>query len=495
MLFNSLHYLIYLPIVVGSYFLCPHRWRWLLLLLASYYFYMCWSADYAVKVEYALLLLVSTSVAYTAGRGIAGAEDPRRKKLFLWSSICVLLGILFTFKYYNFANDSLRGVFAALQIPFTIPYSQLLLPIGISFYTFQKISYVVDVYHGQAKVEKHFGVFAVYSCFFPQLVAGPIERPRHLLHQFYERHEFSYDNAVAGLKQILWGVFKKVVVADRVAILVQAVYHDPRGYSGLPLIVATVFYAVQIYCDFSGYTDIALGSARLIGFDLMANFRQPYFSKSIPEFWRRWHISLSTWFKDYLYIPLGGNRVAKWRWYYNLFITFFISGLWHGASWTFAAWGALHGGYMVLDSFFGRGRDWFRGRLKNIFAQTAFDWLNVALTFALVTVAWIPFRAANFSDAGYIFTHLFAGASHWLDLGAVSIQFRGMGLNSTEFMFAVIFIGVVVAYDLIDSRAGVWESLRTQPLPVRWAVYYALLILVLFFAPYNQAQNFIYFQF
>jgi D-alanyl-lipoteichoic acid acyltransferase DltB (MBOAT superfamily) len=495
MLFNSLHYLIFLPIVMGLYYLFPHRWRWLLLLVASYYFYMCWSADYAVKVEYALLLLVSTSVAYAAGLGIARTDDPRRKRIFLWSSISVLLGILFTFKYYNFVNDSLRSALAALEIPFAIPYSSLLLPIGISFYTFQKISCVVDVYHGQAKAEKHFGIFAVYSRFFPQLVAGPIERPRHLLHQFYERHEFSYENAIAGLKQILWGVFKKVVVADRVAILVQVVYADPRSHAGLPLLVATIFYAFQIYCDFSGYTDIALGSARLIGFDLMANFRQPYFSKSIPEFWRRWHISLSTWFKDYLYIPLGGNRVVKWRWYYNLFITFFISGLWHGANWKWGVWGALHGGYMVLDSFFGSGRDWLRGNLKTLFAQTAFDGFNIALTFALVTVAWIPFRAANQADAWYIFTHLFAGASHWLNLGTMAIQFRGLGLNSTEFLLAVIFIAVVVVYDVIDSRAGVWESLRARPMPVRWAVYYALLILVLFFGPYNQAQNFIYFQF
>ena len=495
MLFNSLHYLIFLPLVVGGYYLCPHRWRWLLLLVASYYFYMCWSADYAVKVEYALLLLVSTSVAYTAGRGIAATEDRGRKKKFLWASITVLLGILFTFKYYNFFNASVRGVLASLQIPFAIPHSDLLLPIGISFYTFQKISYVVDVYNGSARAEKHFGIFAVYSCFFPQLVAGPIERPKHLLHQFYERHDFTYENATAGLRQILWGVFKKVVVADRVAILVKAVYADPHSYTGLPLIVATLFFAVQIYCDFSGYTDIALGSARLIGFDLMANFRQPYFSKSIPEFWRRWHISLSTWFKDYLYIPLGGNRVVKWRWYYNLFITFFISGLWHGASWTFAAWGALHGGYMLLDSFFGRGRDWFRSKLKSVFAQTAFDGFNLALTFALVTVAWIPFRAANFSDAWFIFTHLFAGASHWLDFGTVSLQFRGMGLNATELMLSVVFTGLVVVYDIIDSRGGVWASLKTKPTPVRWAVYYALLILVLFFGPYNQAQNFIYFQF
>ncbi len=305
MLFNSLHYLIFLPIVVAGYFLCPHRWRWLLLLVASYYFYMCW------KAEYAVLLLISTGVAYTAGLGIAATENPQRKRLILWIGLAVLLGILFTFKYYNFVNASLRSALALMQIPFTIPYADLLLPIGISFYTFQKISYIVDVYHGEAKVERHFGIFAVYSCFFPQLVAGPIERPRHLLHQFYERHDFSYENAISGLWQILWGVFKKVVVADRVAILVKAVYVDPHSYTGLPLLVATIFFAFQIYCDFSGYTDIALGSARLMGFDLVANFRQPYFSKSIPEFWRRWHISLSTWFKDYVYIPLGGNRVVE----------------------------------------------------------------------------------------------------------------------------------------------------------------------------------------
>ena len=356
MLFNSLHYLIFLPIVVGLYYLIPHRWRWLLLLVASYYFYMCWSADYAVKVEYALLLLVSTSVAYSAGLGIARTDDPRRKRIFLWSSISVLLGILFTFKYYNFVNDSLRRALAALEIPFAIPYSSLLLPIGISFYTFQKISYVVDVYHGQAKPEKHFGIFAVYSCFFPQLVAGPIERPRHLLHQFYERHDFSYENATAGLRQILWGVFKKVVVADRVAILVQAVYADPRSHAGLPLLVATIFYAFQIYCDFSGYTDIARGVARIMGFTLMDNFKHPYFATCITDFWRRWHISLSSWLRDYLYIPLGGSRFGSAKTYRNLFLTMLLGGLWHGAAWTFVLWGAYQGTLLVLERLLGGRR-------------------------------------------------------------------------------------------------------------------------------------------
>ncbi len=489
MLFNSLHYLIFLPIVVGLYYLFPHKWRWLLLLLASYYFYMCW------KAAYAILLLISTGVAYGTGLGISRTEDPRTKKRLLWVCITVLLGILFSFKYFNFADATLRRLFAELTIPVNIPYSNLLLPIGISFYTFQKISYVVDVYHGKAEAERHFGIFAVYSCFFPQLVAGPIERAQHLLHQFYERHEFTYEKAVSGLRLILWGLFKKIVVADRVAILVKAVYADPRSYPGLPLVVATVFFGIQIYCDFSGYTDIAIGSARLLGFDLMANFRQPYFSKSIPEFWHRWHISLSTWFRDYLYIPLGGNRVTKWRWYYNIFITFFISGLWHGANWTFAAWGALHGCYMVLDSVFGTVRDWLRSKFKSRIAQTGFDWMNISLTFSLVTIAWIAFRASNFGDMWYIFTHLFSGAGHWLNLGAVAIQFRGMGLKLPYLIYAGVFAGLVFLYDIIDSRRDVWELLKSCPRPLRWAVQYAVLITVLFYGHDNQAQNFIYFQF
>ena len=489
MLFNSLHYLIFLPIVVTLYYLLPHRWRWLLLLVASYYFYMSWKAVYAV------LLVISTAVAYFTALGIDRTADPRRKKRLLWACLTVLLGILFTFKYFNFANASLQHVFTSLKIPLTMPVLDLLLPIGISFYTFQKISYVVDVYHGRVPAEKHFGIFAVYSCFFPQLVAGPIERARHLLHQFYEQHEFSCERATSGLMLILWGFFKKVTVADRLSLLVKAVYGDPHSYSGLPLLVATVFFSFQIYCDFSGYTDIAIGSARLLGFDLMANFRQPYFSRSIPEFWHRWHISLSTWFRDYLYIPLGGSRVVKWRWYYNLFITFLLSGLWHGANWTFAAWGAVHGSFMVLDSLFGPARDWLRARLAAKSAQTIFDGVNVGLTFGLVAVAWIAFRAANFGDAWYIFTHLFSGARHWLDYGTASIQFRGMGIMLPELIYSLVFTGMVVAYDLLDSRENVWERLKRSPRPVRWLADYGLLILVLFFAPYNQAQNFIYFQF
>ncbi|HEV2320211.1 MAG TPA: MBOAT family O-acyltransferase [Verrucomicrobiae bacterium] len=485
MLFNSIHYLIFLPIVVSLYFLTPHRWRWLLLLVASYYFYMCW------KPQYAILLLISTGVAYSAGMALARTEKGRARKALVWSSISVLLGILFAFKYFNFATASLRAIFPELKLPAL----DVLLPIGISFYTFQKIAYIVDVYRGKATCEKHFGVFALYSCFFPQLVAGPIERPAHLLPQFWQKHEFDHERITSGLRLILWGFFKKVVVADRLAVMVKTVYADPHSYLGLPLIAATLFFAFQIYCDFSGYTDIAIGSARLLGFDLMQNFRQPYFAKSVQEFWRRWHISLSTWFKDYVYIPLGGNRVPKMHWYYNMFITFVLSGLWHGANWTFAAWGVLHGCYMVIDSIIGPGRDRFRASLKSNVGQMVFDGINMAVTFGLVTVAWIPFRAANFSDAWYVFTNLFAGASHWVNLRNDALQFRGLGLHPVDLVYSILFIGVVVFYDFLDANFGVWELLRPRSLTVRWAVYYSVLVLILFFTPYNKAQNFIYFQF
>jgi alginate O-acetyltransferase complex protein AlgI len=489
MLFNSIHYLIFLPIVVGLYYAIPHRWRWLLLLIASYYFYMCW------KAEYAVLMVISTSVAYLAGRGISRTSEPRVKKTLLLTSITILLGILFAFKYFNFVNASLRSFLLYLSVPLGIPYFNVLLPVGISFYTFQKISYLVDVFRGTAKAERHFGIFAVYSCFFPQLVAGPIERAQHLLHQFYERHEFTYERATSGLWLILWGFFKKVAVADRLSLLVQAVYSDPKSYPGPPLVVATVFFAFQIYCDFSGYSDIAVGSARLLGFDLMLNFRQPYFSKSIPEFWRRWHISLSTWFKDYVYIPLGGNRVVKWRWYYNVFITFLLSGLWHGANWTFAAWGALHGSYMLIDLIFGRWRDRLREWFKTTTARAAFDSANVGLTFCLVGIAWIPFRANTFADAWYIFTHLASNMTNWLDPGAMALQFRGMGLDLAEVTYAISFVGLVLVYDAIDSSSSFWPSLELRPRYIRWTTCYAVLILTLFFNSYNRAQNFIYFQF
>ncbi|MCE7945771.1 MAG: MBOAT family protein, partial [Chlorobi bacterium CHB1] len=306
MLFHSLEFIIFFPVVVAIYFLAPLRFRQFFLLLASYYFYMCW------KAEYAVLILLSTGIDYVAAL--------------------------------HMHKTSGRG-----NIFYEFPLFDILLPVGISFYTFQTLSYTIDVYRSEKTPERNFIKFALYVTFFPQLVAGPIERSTRLLPQFDHEHKFDANRVVSGLRLMLWGFFKKLVIADRLALYVNEVYNNPADYTGLPVIIATYFFAFQIYCDFSAYSDIAIGAARVLGFDLMKNFRQPYLAQSIGEFWKRWHISLSTWFRDYLYIPLGGNRVSRLRWYVNLMAVFLISGLWHGANWTFVVWGALHGSYFVLS--------------------------------------------------------------------------------------------------------------------------------------------------
>jgi D-alanyl-lipoteichoic acid acyltransferase DltB (MBOAT superfamily) len=338
--------------------------------------------------------------------------------------------------------------------------------------------------------------YALFICFFPQLVAGPIVRARNFFPDLWHWRAPSSADVSRGVFLVALGLTKKMAFADQFAKVASGYFSNVAANPGMVTAWSgVVAFGLQIYFDFSGYTDMAIGMALLLGFHFPVNFRRPYLASSITDFWRRWHISLSTWFKDYVYIPLGGNRVVKWRWYYNLFITFFISGLWHGANWTFAAWGALHGFYMVLDSLVAPGREQLRARLKLPALRTVFDGANLALTFALATIAWIPFRAANFSDAWYVCTHLFAGAGTWVHPGAVAVQFRGMGLKLPELIDSLAFIGIVVVYDWIDSRRLVWDWLKAQPQPLRWAVCYSVLLLVLFFGPYNQAQNFIYFQF
>ncbi len=335
MFFNSLHYVIFLPIVVAFYFLIPPRRRWIFLLAASYYFYMCW------KMEYIVLILASTIVDYYAGLHMGRIKDKSKRRKFLVLSLISNLGLLFAFKYFNFFNESTRAAFAHFDITYNIPYFDVLLPVGISFYTFQTLSYTIDVYRGKKEPETHLGIFALYVAFFPQLVAGPIERSTHLLPQFHKVQTFSYDRTVDGLKLIIWGMFKKVVIADRVAVVADTVFNSPGNHNGAQFMIGTFFFAYQIYCDFSGYSDIAIGSARILGIDLIKNFNRPYYSKTIAEFWKRWHISLSTWFRDYLYISLGGNRAGISRWYFNLLATFLISGLWHGANWTFIIWATM----------------------------------------------------------------------------------------------------------------------------------------------------------
>jgi alginate O-acetyltransferase complex protein AlgI len=347
MLFNSIHFLIFFPVVTLVYFLLRgQNLRLLFMLAASYYFYMSW------KWEYGILLFLTTFVDYVLGWLMASAQSKAVKRLLLVLSLCSNLSVLFLFKYYNFFRDAFNIVLEAAHIPGLPPFkfilpSGIFLPVGISFYTFQSLSYTIDVYRGQTPAERNFIVFALYVSFFPQLVAGPIERSTHLLPQFRKPYNFDYRRTIEGLRLMLWGFFMKLCIADGVAGYVQSVYGHVHDYTGYPLLLATYLFAFQILCDFSAYSAIAIGSAKILGFDLMENFRRPYFAQSIEDFWRRWHISLSTWFKDYLYIPLGGSRVSTSRWCFNIMLVFLLSGLWHGAAWTFIAWGALHGVYMI----------------------------------------------------------------------------------------------------------------------------------------------------
>jgi D-alanyl-lipoteichoic acid acyltransferase DltB (MBOAT superfamily) len=489
MQFNSLEYLIFLPVVVALYFALPHRFRWMLLLGASYFFYMCW------KAEYALLILLSTLVDYWAALRMGTTEQRRKRRTYLVISLIVNLGLLFSFKYFNFVSDSLQGLVGSFELSRDLPMLNVLLPVGISFYTFQTLSYTIDVYRGVREPEHHFGIFAVYVSFFPQLVAGPIERSTRLLPQFLEKHRFEYDRVIDGLRLMLWGFFKKIVIADRLAVYVNEVYGHPGDFSTGPLLLATYFFAFQIYCDFSGYTDIAIGSARIMGYDLMENFRRPYFAKSIAEFWRRWHISLSTWFRDYLYFSLGGNRVWRWRWYYNLIVVFTLSGLWHGADWTFLVWGALHGAYMIVSDLTRTLRQKIVTALRLSRRTTLRKWLQVGITFHLVVLAWVFFRANSLGDAVVVLRNIAA-----FDLADLATELtRGFYVNDLsrgwfDLGVALAGIGLLLGVQLAQRGRGVASSLAMRPVWQRWALYYAAVLAIILFGVYEHAE-FIYFQF
>ena len=400
MLFNSYQFLIFFPLVTGAYFLLGPAGRRVLLLIASCVFYM------AFIPAYVLILFAIILADYFAAFWIARAA-PRGRRLALAVSLAANVGLLAVFKYYPFIREQSALAMRALgwsELP--LPGSEWLLPIGLSFHTFQAMSYTIEVYRGRVAPERNLLTYALYVMFYPQLVAGPIERPQHLLPQLSCTQPFDYGRVVAGLRLMAWGLFKKVVIADRIAIYVTAVYGAPEAYQGLPLLLATYLFAMQIYCDFSGYSDIAIGAARVMGIDLMQNFNRPYAARSIPEFWRRWHISLSTWFRDYVYIPLGGNRLPAGRHVALLLLVFAISGFWHGAAWGFVAWGVLHGLYMVASM----ATRTLRGRVAAAIglpdAHPLRRALQTVVTFHLVAFAWIFFRADSFEDAFYIATHL-----------------------------------------------------------------------------------------
>ena len=476
MLFNSFHFFIFFVIVTTFYFILPQNKRWLLLLASSCYFYI------AFVPIYILILGFTIIVDYFAGILIEKSQG-RRRRLFLIFSLVANIGVLAVFKYYNFINDNFSFLLHGFGLTNPLPYLAILLPIGLSFHTFQAMSYTIEVYRGNQKAERHFGIYSLYVMFYPQLVAGPIERPQNLLHQFREKHQPELENFSEGLKLMIWGLFKKLVIADRLAIYVNSVYNNVAEHTGTTLLLATIFFSVQIYCDFSGYSDIAIGAARVMGFRLMINFNRPYFSKNIAEFWRRWHISLSTWFKDYLYISIGGNKVTIHRWYFNLLVVFLVSGLWHGANWTFIIWGCINGLYLV----FARVTQGLRNKLNQLTRVKEIPKINafiqVLATYILVCFAWIFFRANNIHDAFTIIKKIFL--------------LKGKIYSESSSMMTYSVAGILFLL-LVEFKKEYFNSLFTLSNNNHWLVpkfYYCFLILIILLIGVFDGGQFIYFQF
>lgn len=490
MLFNSFSFGFFFLIVTAVYFSIPARWQWLWLLIASCYFYM------SLIPVYIIVLFFLIGVDYIAGRQIEKSSGKSRKK-WLYISIFGNVGILFLFKYFNFFNDNIAALAQSLHWNYTLRSLQVALPIGLSFHVFQSLSYVIEVYRGNQKAEQHLGKYALYVMFFPQLVAGPIERPQNLLHQFKETHIFEYERVTSGLRLMLWGFFKKLVIADRLSIVVNHVYATPHEANGIVLVLATFAFAIQIFCDFSGYSDIARGSARVLGIKLMNNFSQPYSAQSIADFWRRWHISLSTWFKDYVYIPLGGSRVSVLKWCRNILVVFLLSGLWHGANWTYVMWGACHGLFIVGGRITEVWRTWFISKLKLKKFPVFLTASRVIITFCLVCFTWIFFRATNLSEAGVIISRLAIGWNQffqWSFWWNSVFTERALGLQQSMLIVCVTSVVCMEIVHWIERRQTLTSFLKIRPVWQRWTVYYAVTAWILLFG-YLGKGVFIYFQF
>jgi D-alanyl-lipoteichoic acid acyltransferase DltB (MBOAT superfamily) len=491
MLFNSIEFLIFFPIVVVVYFIIPDKVKHLWLLIASYYFYMCWNA------KYALLILASTIVTYISGILLDRLKNQLLlKKSVVAASFLINLGILFYFKYINFMLDTVTRIFAKLHIQLNTPVFDIILPVGISFYTFQALSYTMDIYRGEINAEKDFFRYALFVSFFPQLVAGPIERSKNLLKQLSIPQKFSFENMREGLLLMLWGYYLKIVLADRIAIFVDTVYGDYKTYPGMYLIVATMLFAVQIYCDFAGYSTIAMGAAKVLGVELMENFNAPYLSTSVAEFWRKWHISLTSWFKDYLYIPLGGSRKGKLRKYLNKMIVFLVSGLWHGAQFSYIAWGGINGLYQVIGEILQPLRDKAVTILQLNRKSLGHKLLCATCTFIMVDFSWIFFRANGFKKALVIINSMFTVKNPWV---LVDGSLYKCGLDDKNFRLMLIAILTLLFADFCKHRGiKIREVIIRQDYWFRWifiAVSVAVILTFGIWGPnYNEA-NFIYFQF
>lgn len=478
MFFNSVEFFIFFAIVSTIYFLTPKvKFRIFFLLIASYYFYMQWNW------KYIFLIIALTVINFYAAMLIGKSDDIKKRKLSLIVAIVSSLGVLFFFKYFNFFNGALGDTLGLMNIEYKYNLLDILLPVGISFYTFQTLSYTIDVYKNKYSYDPSLSRFSLYVSFFPQLVAGPIERAGHLLKQFKEKQKFDIDRTIDGSKLILWGLFKKVVIAEQLAIYVNTVYGNPEAHSSSTLIMATVFFAFQIYLDFSAYSDMAIGMAKILGYDLMRNFRLPYLAVSITDFWRRWHLSLTTWFTDYVYIPLGGNRVGLPRWLLNIFIVFLISGLWHGAAWTFIIWGFLHALYYLIQISWGIFNSKYH--IFNFVPKFISTPFKIILTFAAVCLGWIFFRAQNVGDAFTIIERIFIAWDLPLYMGASQVQ------TYLSILLLVIFYIIQVLQHF--GYISLYFSKSKFPLVIRWIAYLSMILGLALLGISDTA--FIYFQF
>ncbi len=488
--FNSFAFLVFFSLVLALYFAAPSPRRWIVLLPASLYFYASWNPPFVFQ------LVAAIAITYFVALRIARSSHRTSRICWLSIGLGILSANLFIFKYYNFFNESVRALMQFLSMPYAVPSLSLLLPIGISFYTFQLLSYLIDVYRGTLAAERNLAVFALYVSFFPQLVAGPIERASNLLPQLYQSFEFDYARVRSGLLLMAWGLFKKVVVADRVAPFVLDAYKNPQDHDGVTMVIGTLFFAVQVYCDFSAYSDIAIGCAQTLGYTLMRNFNHPYFAVSIIDFWKRWHISLSTWLSDYIYTPLARGNFFGLKWYYTMllssFVTFLLSGLWHGAKWTFVLWGALHGLYVVSSLLTQKWRRNLVNRLSLNEHPLLLRALRVSFTFTLVCLSYIPFRAETLHDAIYIYAHLGTG---WAS--AASTAYRQLWvLHGVECLLAAYGIVVICLVEVLQQSGALRGRIVAGPPWLRWGLYYGLTMsIILAGAFYGNAQDFIYFQF
>ncbi|KAF2080419.1 MBOAT family O-acyltransferase [Flavobacterium sharifuzzamanii] len=478
MLFNSLNFAIFLPIVFLLYWFGTNgklKYQNILLLISSYFFYACW--DW----RFLFLLMFSTLLDYFTAIKISNTKNLNFKKTWFWLSISINLGFLGLFKYYNFFAESFSIALKNIGLhvnPWTL---KVILPVGISFYTFHGLSYIIDIYKERIKAEKNFIDYSLFVSFFPLLVAGPIERATHLLPQIQKKRSFCYAKAVDGLKQILWGLFKKVIIADQCADYANQIFNNSANYSGSTLLLGAVFFAFQIYGDFSGYSDIALGTARLFGFDLLRNFAFPYFSRDIAEFWRRWHISLSTWFRDYLYIPLGGSKGSTWQKIRNTFIIFIVSGFWHGANWTFIVWGLLNALYIMPSILFKTNRTNLEIVAKGKYFPNLKDLFFIGMTFSLTVFAWIFFRAENLGHAMQYLSQIF------------SKTLFSIPSKKPIYLFVLIFLFIVIEWIGREGEYALENLFKNQRRVKRWSFYLFISILIFLFQ--GKQQEFIYFQF